>query len=176
MHKPARALLFSLAMGVAGVASAKSAPEDVLKGRIIISDKSLPTRWSSVGSYVSQLNGLNKRTIWYDKKTGKVTVQYAAFFAKPVNDSQVMLVLYDITRGAHNQKVATENFLQHGDRVLFNSVELNKEDLEGNKEYLMTIEDRHRIIASGKFILREEGPHYSGKVTFSDEDTKDKKE
>jgi hypothetical protein len=36
----------------------------------------------------------------------------------------------------------------------------------------MTIEDRRRVIASGTFILREEGPHYSGKVTFTDDDTK----
>jgi hypothetical protein len=36
----------------------------------------------------------------------------------------------------------------------------------------MTIEDRRRVIASGTFILREEGPKYSGKVDFSDSDTK----
>jgi hypothetical protein len=148
------------------------APEDFLKGRIIISDKALPTHWNSVGSYVAQLKGLNKGTLWYDKKTGKLTVQYAAFFAKPVDDVQVNLVLYDVTNGAHQQKVSTENFMQRGDRVLFNSVVFDKEDIEGNKKYLMTIEDRRRIIASGTFILREEGPHYSGKVTFSEEDTK----
>jgi len=147
-------------------------PEDALKGRIIISDKPIPTRWSSVGAYVSQLKNLNKGTLWYDKKSGKLTVQYAAFFAKPVEDVQVNLVLYDITNGAHTQKVSTENFMQRGDRVLFNSVVFDKEDIEGNKKYMMTIEDRRRVIASGTFILREEGPHYSGKVTFSDDEAK----
>jgi hypothetical protein len=147
-------------------------PEDYLKGKIIISDKSLPTRWSSVGSYVSQMRNLNKGTMWYDKKSGKLTVQYAAFFAHPVEDVQVNLVLYDITNGAHMQKVSTEQFMQRGDRVLFNSVVFDKEDIEGNKKYLMTIEDRRRVIASGTFILREDGPHYSGKVTFSDEEAK----
>jgi len=105
-------------------------------------------------------------------KSGKLTVQYAAFFAQPVNDVQVMLVLYDITAGAHLQKVSTEQFMKKGDRVLFNSVVFDKEDIEGNKKYLITIEDRRRVIASGTFILREEGPHYSGKVTFTDDDTK----
>jgi hypothetical protein len=147
-------------------------PEDYLKGRIIISDKALPTKWSSVGSFVSTLKNLNKGTLWYDKKSGKLTVQYAAFFAKPVEDVQVNLVLYDITNGAHTQKVSTENFMTRGDRVLFNSVVFDKEDIEGNKKYLMTIEDRRRVIASGTFILREEGPHYSGKVNFSDEEAK----
>ncbi len=147
-------------------------PEDYLKGRIIISDKRLPTNWTSVGSYVSTMKGLNKGTLWYDKKTGKLTIQYAAFFAVPVNDVQVMMYLYDITNGAHQQKASTEQFMNKGDRVLFNSVEFDKEDIEGNKKYLLTLTTRGRVIASGTFILREEGPHYSGKVTFTDDETK----
>jgi len=164
-----------LLSGSLAVAKGKGpVPEDYLKGRIIISDKALPTSWTSVGSFVSTVKGMNKATLWYDKKTGKLTIQYAAFFAKPVNDVQVNLVLYDITNGAHTQKVSTENFMQRGDRVLFNSVVFDKEDIEGNKKYMMTIEDRRQIIASGTFILREVGPNYSGKVTFTDEDTKPK--
>src|SRR6478672_4357891 len=102
-------LVVALVVLMAGAqAEAKGpAPEDSLKGRIIISDKPLPTRWSSVGAYVAQLKGLNKGSLWYDKKSGKLTVQYAAFFAKPVEDVQVNLVLYDITAGAHTQKVST---------------------------------------------------------------------
>jgi hypothetical protein len=148
-------------------------PEDFLKGKIIISDKALPTHWNSVSSYVAQLKGLNRGTLWYDKKTGKLTVQYAAFFAQPVSDVQVNLVIYDVTNGAHQQKISTENFMQRGDRVLFNSVVFDKEDIEGNRKYLLAIEDRRRIIASATLILREEGPHYSGKVSFTDDETKD---
>jgi hypothetical protein len=175
LKKSALAALFVAISFVPGLASARAKPEDALKGRVIASEKSIPTNWSSVGSYVAQLKGMNKGTFWYDKKTGKVTVQYAAFFAQPVNDSQVMLVIYDITSGAHTQKVATENFINHGDRVLFNSVTLDKEDLEGNKKYLFAIEYHHRAIASTQLILRMEGPHYSGKVSFSEDDTKDEK-
>jgi hypothetical protein len=168
------ALLVLIAASPSPAAAKKGGPvpEDFLKGKIIISDRVLPTRWSSVSSYVSQLKGLNKGTLWYDKKSGKLTVQYAAFFARPVEDVQVNLALYDITNGGHQQKVSTENFMQRGDRVLFNSVEFDKEDIEGNKKYMMTIEDRGRVIASGTFILRAEGPHYSGKVEFTDEETK----
>jgi hypothetical protein len=147
-------------------------PEDYLKGKVLISDRSFPMSWSSVSSYVSTLKNMNKGTIWYDKKTGKATLQYAAFFAQPVNDVQVMLNLIDITGGAHVQKVSTEQFMEKGKRVLFNSVVFDKEDIEGNKKYMVTIADRGRVIAAGTFILREEGPHYSGKVTFTDDDTK----
>jgi hypothetical protein len=177
MNKLAGGLFMFLVSLLPSTAAAKGpAPEDLLKGRIIISDKPLPMKWNSVSSFVAQMKALNKGTLWYDKKSGKLTVQYAAFFAQPISDVQVNLVLYDITGGAHQQKVSTENFMERGARVLFNSVVFDKEDIEGNKKYLMTIEDRRRVIASGTFILRVEGPHYSGKVTFSDEETKEQKE
>ena len=156
------------------VVRARQVPEDLLKGRVIISDKPIPTNWNSVGSYVAQLKALNKSVIWYDKKTGKVTLQYAAFFAQPVNDVQVDLVIYDVTNGAHAQKVSNETFMNRGDRVQFNAVTLDKQDLEGNRKYLFAIEYRHRVIASNIFTLRMEGEHYSGKVSFSDEETKEK--
>jgi hypothetical protein len=174
MRKLAALLLAVPIFGLPAAIAKGPVPEDFLKGKIIISDKPIPTHWNSVSSYVSQLKGLAKETLWYDKKTGKLTVRYAAFFSQPVQDVQVNLVLYDITRGAHTMKVSTENFMTRGDRVLFNSVEFDKEDIEGNRKYLMTIEDRRRVIASGTFILREEGPHYSGKVTFSDDEAKTK--
>lgn len=166
------ALAVSLLALASPVEAKGPAPEDFLKGKIIISDKPLPTRWSSVSGYVSQMKGLNKGTVWYDRKSGKLTLHYAAFFARPVDDVQVTLVLYDVTGGGHTQKVSTENFMQRGDRVLFNSVEFDKEDIEGNRKYMMTIEDRRRVIASGTFILRVDGPKYSGKVSFSEDETK----
>ncbi|MSP59673.1 MAG: hypothetical protein EXR72_04905 [Myxococcales bacterium] len=147
-------------------------PEDLLKGRIIISDRRLPTSWSSVPSYVAQLKNLNKTTLWYDKKTNKLKIEYAAFFSKPINDVQVDLVIYDITNGANARKAATEQFMNRGDRALFNSVTFDNEDFEMNKKYRLVIESRHAVLASGEFILRGEGPHYSGKVTFSEDETK----
>ena len=81
-------------------------------------------------------------------------------------------LIYDVTNGAHTQKISTENFMNRGDRVIFNAVTFDKEDLEGNKKYMFVIESKHRAIASSTFILKQEGEHYSGKVSFSDEETK----
>ncbi len=175
MRLAIRSLLVFATLAVAAPLFAKGPkPEDMLKGRIIVADKSLPSSWSSVGSYVAQLKGLHKDQIWYDKKTGKVKIYYAAFFAQPVNDVQVELRIIDITAGAHNQLVSTEQFMNKGDRVLFNSIEIDQQDIPGNKKYLMAIEWRHKPIAQTSFTLRIEGPKYSGKVTFSEDETKAK--
>lgn len=155
--------------------AARALPEDLLKGRMIISDRPLPTAWQSPGAYAAQLKGMNKTAVHYDKKTGKVTIHYAAFFAQPVNDVQVDFVIYDITGGGRIKKGSWEAFLgRRGERVIFNSVELDKEFQEMNRKYLFTIENRRKILAAGEVIVRGEGPHYSGKVEFSDEEAKQK--
>jgi hypothetical protein len=154
---------------------ARAAPEDLLKGQLLVSDSSFPLKWTSPAEYASRLKKLHKSSLFYDKKTGKLTLYYAAFFAQPVNDVQVNFVIYDITSGvnAKVKKGAWEAFLgKKGERALFNSVELDKEDIEMNKKYLFAIEFRRVIIAKGEITLRGEAPKYSGKVEFSEEETK----
>ncbi|MFO0623577.1 MAG: hypothetical protein U0745_19450 [Polyangia bacterium] len=171
-----KGLLFGLLLAPS-VTSAAAKPEDLLKGQLLISDSSFPLKWTSAGEYVSRLKKLNKSSLFYDKKTGKLTIYYAAFFAQPVNDVQVNFVIYDITDGANAKakKGAWEAFLgRKGERAIFNSVELDKEDIEMNKKYLFAIESRRVIIAKGEVTLRGEAPKYSGKVDFSEEDTKKK--
>jgi len=165
----------ALVTNCAGAALARGTlPEDLLKGRILISDRRFPTHWNSAASYAAQLKAMSRGTLWYDKKTGKVKIEYAAFFAQPVNDVQVDIVIYDVTNGAHERKASNEQFMTRGERVLFNSITLDKEDYEMNRKYRFVIESRHKPIATGEVILRGEGPHYSGRVTFTDEDAKQK--
>lgn len=153
------------------------APEDVLKGQLFISDSSFPTRWTSVGEFVSRVKKNHKSSLTYDKKTKKLQVYYAAFFAQPVDDVQVNFAIYDITNGFSSKvkKGSWEAFMgRKGERVLFNSVELDQEDIEMNKKYLFAIERRGSILAKGEIILRGEAPKYSGKVDFTEEETKKK--
>lgn len=173
-----RSLLIGLfTLGLWGSAEAKGLPEDILKGQMIISTESLPTRWTSPGEFASRLKKLHKKSLFYDKKTGKLQIYYAAFFADPVNDIQVNFVIYDITNGVGSKvkKGAWEAFLgRKGERVLFNSVELDKEDQEMNKKYLFAIEHKSKIIAKSEITLHGEAPKYSGKVEFTEEEAKKK--
>lgn len=172
--KPLLALsLLTLTLCGPSLAHAKGRlPEDLLKGQMIITDQRLPTHWDSVASYVKQLKKMNKTTLWYDEKSGQLTVQYAAFFAQPVNDVQVDLVIYDVTGHERSRKASTEQFMSRGERALFNSVLFDKRDFDINRKYRLVIESRRKPIAWGEFTLRGEGPHYSGKVNFSDDEAK----
>ncbi len=171
------AALLGLLLFVGNANAKGGAPEDLLKGKLIISDASLPTKWTSPGEFAARLKKLHKGSLNYDKKTGKVQIYYAAFFEKPVNDLEVKFVVYDITNGvgSKTKKMSAEAFMNaKGQRVLFNAVELDKEDLEMNKKYLFTVEYKNQILAKSEMILRGEAPKYSGKVEFTEEETKKK--
>jgi hypothetical protein len=171
------AALTTVSLASVNPAAAGALPEDILKGTIIVSESSLPTKWSSPGEYASRLKKLHKSTLFYDKKTGKLQIYYAAFFAQPVNDLEVNFVVFDITNGVanQNQKGKWEAFLgRKGERVLFNSIELDKEDFEMNKKYRFVIQYRGKSLAYSDVTIRGEGPKYSGKVEFSEEEAKQK--
>lgn len=166
---------FLIALAIASPAGAGQSPEDILKGKIIISTTSLPVKWTSAAAYTSQLKKMHKSSVTYDTKTGKIQVYYAAFFAKPVNELKVNFVAYDVTDGNSRKvkKGAWEAFLgRKGERVLFNSIELDKEDFGINKKYLFAIEFQGKVIAQTDITLRGEAPKYSGKVEFTEEDKK----
>lgn len=176
-RRAAMALLSASLLGFAvPAASAKGAmPEDILKGGLFISDSSFPTKWTSPQAFAAQVKKQHKNSLTYDKKTGKVQVYYAAFFAQPVNDIQVNFVIYDVTANPRVKKGSWEAFLgRKGERALFNSVELDKEDIEMNKKYMFAVEYKGKILASGQIIILGEKPKFSGKVDFNEEDTKKK--
>jgi hypothetical protein len=169
-----------------GTAAAGKLPEDILAGQLIVSDSRFPSSWTSAASFADACKKKRKGKLHFAKKTenGKSTyppvqIYYAAFFKDPVNDVEVRFVLYDITNGLQNKvkKGSWEAFLnKKGDRVLFNSVELDKEDLFGDdtadRKYKFAIEFRGKIIAHDDIILTAEKHNFSGKVEFSDEETK----
>lgn len=178
------ALVSSAAFG--SEAEAGKLPEDILAGQLIVSDSRFPSSWTSAASFADACKKKRKEKLHFAKKTesGKSTypavqIYYAAFFSKPVNDVEVRFVLYDITNGGKAKKGSWEAFLnKKGDRVLFNSVELDKEDLFGDdtadRKYLFAIEWRGETLAKSQLILTAEKHNFSGKVEFSDDDTKKK--
>lgn len=163
-------------------------PEDLLAGQLIVSESSFPTRWTSAAAFAAECKKKHKAKLHFAKKTENkksiwpnLQIYYAAFFQQPVNDVEVRFVLYDITNGIGSKakKGSWEAFLnKKGDRVLFNSVELEKEDLFGDdtnpRKYLFAIEFRGKILAKTEITLTAEPEKFSGKVEFSDEETKKK--
>jgi hypothetical protein len=173
---------FALVVGLAVVCSSADArrPEDVFRGQIIILKKPLPLKFKNPEHFIAEVKRNQIEHVWpQDKEEKAWKIEYAAFFAQPLNDVQAEVKFFDVTNRGKKPRFVTSDSQytsKRGERVLFNSivVEKGEELFHTNHKYLMRLESQKRIIASATFVLRGKGPRYSGKVTFSEEDAKKK--
>jgi hypothetical protein len=165
-------ILFCMAILHPGRAEAKV--EDVFKGSIIIMTKRAPSRFPSQGAFVSFLRSNKKLHIWPEKEKKKEwRFEFMAFFARPLNDLEVTVKFYDVTEG--KKFIAGDTFYipNKGQRIFASNMVLNQPRFAVERKYMMTILNAQQAaLASTTFWLRGEREHFSGKVTFTDEDTK----
>ena len=160
---------------VAARPSEAAKPEDVFKGKIIITKNRLPMKFSSQGAFISALQKGKIDKIWPTEEkgeTGKWNLEYIAFFAQPLDDSEIQVKFYDITQGKKFVAGDPQYTRERGSRIFGSSIELAKPEFDVRKHYQMTIESRGQIIAATTFWLLGKGANYSGKVEFSDADAK----
>lgn len=174
---PLLAALFLSAAATTVALAAK--PEDVYKGRIVITANRLPMRFPSANAFVAALRKNGTDRVWPKEEKGNDhavwNVEYIAFFAQPLNDNEVNVKFFEVTGGAHRYVAGDEQYTREkGSRIFASSITLAKPEFETNRKYMMTVESRRRIIATTTFWLRGKGPNYSGKVEFTDDETKGK--
>ena len=177
MHKRLALVLALLMLSFVRPAAAAK-PEDVFKGKIIITKNRLPMKFSSQGAFVSALQKGRIDKIWPSEEkgdTGKWNLEYIAFFAQPLDDSEIQVKFYDITQGEKKFVAGDPQMTrERGSRIFGASIELAKPEFDVRKHYMMTIESRGRTLATTTFWLLGKGETHSGKVEFSDADAKAK--
>jgi hypothetical protein len=177
MLKLSRALMFVLGtvLLISAVQAAK--PEDVFKGRIVLTDSRLPSRFPSEGAFVQAIHRASIDRVWPLEEKGNDhavwKLEYIAFFARPLNDNEITVKFWEIGGGSQRFVAGDEQYTrERGSRIFSASITVAKPEFETNKQYLMTIESGSRVLAQTKFWLRGKGPKYSGKVEFTDEEAK----
>jgi hypothetical protein len=164
-------------LALASVTAQAAKPEDVFKGRIIITKKRMPMRFSSPGAFVSALQASKTDKIWpteEDGDKGSWNIEYIAFFEKPLMDSEIQVKFYDITAGKRYVAGDPQYTREKGSRIFGSSIQLAKPEFDVRKHYMMTVESRGRVLATTSFWLLGKGAQYSGKVEFSDDDARGK--
>jgi hypothetical protein len=146
-------------------------PADVFKGQIITAKKRIPNKAQSQNAYVKEVRRLKASQFWEDKAEKKWKVFFVAFFAHPLNDLEVTVKLYDVTGGKRKMLSSFEQYLDRsGERVVNSEVVLERAKVGVNRELLMTMENRGKVIAQGKFQLLGDGPKYTGEVDFTQDE------
>lgn len=179
MSKFNRVMSFALGMVLFSSGAQAAKPEDVFKGRIIITENRLPTRFSSQNAFIQAVHRSATDRVWPAEEKGNDYAvwkfEYIAFFARPLNDNEITVKFWEVTGGVQRFVRGDEQYTrERGSRIFSASITLDKPDFETNKQYLMTIESGTRVLAQTKFWLRGKGPKYSGKVEFTDEEARRK--
>jgi hypothetical protein len=177
MHRRLGLVLAFLVLAFARPSEAAK-PEDVFKGKIVITKNRLPMKFSSQGAFVSALQKGRIDKIWPSEEkgdTGKWNIEYIAFFAQPLDDSEIQVKFYDITAGEKKFVAGDPQMTrERGSRIFGASIELAKPEFDVRKHYMMTIESRGRTLATTTFWLLGKGETHSGKVEFSEQEAKAK--
>lgn len=149
-------------------------------GKIYVLKKRLPFRLRSRRALNSFISKNRTKHLWPDKKDKKKwKLEFFAYFRRKVNDREVKVRFYDISRGKLNKQFIDGDSIyldKRGQKELASNFELEKGRFKNNQKILMYILDSHRhVLAEASFYLRGKAEVYSGKVTFSEEEAAGKK-
>lgn len=167
-----RALI--LGIGLALLASTWGAGEALagpFDGKIITAKKRIPLNAKSKRAYFAKLRKVRSENFQENKEKKQWKIYFAAFFKRPLNDLEVTIKLYDITGRQRQLKSSFEQFLGgRGQQSVISSIKLEREQFGVNRHILMTVENRGRVLASGKFKILGEVERFSGKVDFTEDE------
>src|SRR5262249_32332321 len=150
-------------------------PNQVFKGRIMLSSKRFPLNARSKDAYIAQVRKQASSNFTEDKEKHVWKIYFAAFLKVPLNDVEYVVKFYEVGRGTQQLLGASEAFNdERGQKTIVSNITLEKKSFGVNKELLMTIENKGNVLASGRFKIIGEGEKYSGKVEFSEDEANGK--
>jgi len=165
----AGAVVFVLC-GIADQAQARD-PEAVFRGEIITSAKRIPTSAKSKSAYIATLRKLKTVRFQEDAAKKQWKVYFAAFFRAPLNDLEVTIKIYDVSSGKQRLLTAFEQYMdKRGASSLTSQMTLEREQFGVNKNLMMVMESRGKVLAAGRFAIVGKGDRYSGQVDFTEEE------
>lgn len=155
---------------VAGPAGAEK-PNPAFAGRIMLSDKRFPASASSIGAYNAKVRSISKTNFYEDKDKKSWKVYFAGFLKAPLNDVEYIVKIFELTGRGQQLLVSFEQFTdERGHAVLLSNMTLERKMIGVNKELLVTLENKGRVLATGRLKILGQGDKFSGKVDFSEEE------
>ena len=160
-------LLIMLAGGTATAGD----PNQVFKGKIMLSTKRFLLMVKSKGAYIIQVRKQSTSNFQENRENGTWKIYFAAFLSKPLNDVEYVIKFYELGRGTQQLLGASEAFNdERGQKTIVSNITLEKKSFGVNKQLLMTIENKGNVLASARFKILGEGERFTGKVQFSEEE------
>ena len=171
----ARTLLVSSVVAIAllfstGTARAEK-PNRTFAGKIMLSDKRFPSQAKSLAAFNAKIRSQSKTNFQEDKEKRQWKIHFAGFLRQPLNDLEYVVKVYEMSGGRQQLLLTFEQFTsERGMTALVSNMTLERKHVGVNKELLVTMENKGRVLASNRFRILGQGERYTGKVDFSEEE------
>lgn len=154
----------------AGPAAAEK-PNSTFAGKIMLSDKRFPSQAKSLAAFNSKIRSLAKTNFAEDKEKREWKIHFAGFLRQPLNDLEYLVKIYDLTGGRKQLLLTFEQFTnERGQAALMSSMTLERKHVGVNKELMITMESKGKVLAANRFKVIGQGEKFTGKVDFSEEE------
>ena len=151
-------------------------PNAAFAGRIMLSDKRFPQQAKSLATFNAQVKKQSKTNFAENKDSKSWKIYFAGFLKTPLNDVEYVVKLYELTGRGQQLLVTFEQFADtRGQAALMSNMTLERKVVGVNKELLLTMESKGKVLASTRFKVLGEGERYTGKVDFSEDEANGKK-
>ncbi|MGE0545709.1 MAG: hypothetical protein AB7R00_01540 [Kofleriaceae bacterium] len=136
-----------------------------------MSDKRFPTQAKSLAAFNANVRKISKTSFYEDKEKKEWKIYFAGFLKQPLNDVEYLVKIYELS-GRGQQLLSTfEQFTDsRGQTALMSNMRLERKSFGVNKQLLITIENKGKVLASGRIKILGEGERFTGKVDFSEEE------
>jgi hypothetical protein len=149
------------------------APEKVFAGKVLLSTKRFPMSAKSQSAYIATLRKQSASNFYEDKENHQWKINFAAFFREGLDDVEVQVKIYDVTSSPQQMLSSFDQYLdERGQKSFVSSMILERKQFGVNKQLMITLESHGKVLASGRFKILGDAEKNTGKVNFSDDDTK----
>ena len=156
--------------------AAAQSPNQAFAGRIMMSSKRFPQQAKSPSAYTAAIRKQAQTSFVEAKDTHTWKIYFAGFLKTPLNDLEYVIKVYDVTGKGQQLLISFDQFTsERGQQTIVSNMTLDKKQVGVNKELLMTMENKGKVLASSRFKIVGEGDHFNGKVDFTEEEASGKK-
>jgi hypothetical protein len=167
-------VMFAIVLGTRSAGAEN--PNQAFAGRIMLSSKRFPQQAKSPSAYTAAIRKQAQTNFVEAKDSHSWKIFFAGFLKTPLNDLEYTIKVYELTGKSQQLLVSFDQFTsERGEQALISSMTLEKKQVGVNKELLMTMENKGKVLASSKFKIVGEGERFSGKVDFSEDEANGKK-
>jgi hypothetical protein len=166
-------ILCAIALGTRSAAA--ESPNQAFAGRIMMSSKRFPQQAKSPSAYTAAIRKQAQTNFLEAKDSHTWKIYFAGFLRVPLDDLEYVIKLYEVSGKGQQLLVSFDQFTdERGQKTILSNMTLDKKQVGVNKELLMTMENKGKVLASSRFKILGEGEKFSGKVTFSEDEASGK--